>query len=57
MTKPDRIDNFLAMHSTRTDSWRSVHSAAKDWAAGSGSNALLTEPHAQLIRDVYRMPW
>ena len=31
-------------------------SAGAHMAAGSGGGALLTELHAQLIRDVYRMP-
>ncbi len=39
MPKPDRIDNFFAMHSARTDSWRNVLSAAQEWAAGDGSKS------------------
>ena len=58
MTKPDRIDNFLAMHSTRTDSWRSVHSAAKDWAAGSGSKAATEAALAEIavIEEFHAFP-
>ncbi|MCA3457703.1 MAG: decarboxylase [Rhodobacter sp.] len=58
MTKPDRIDNFLAMHSTRTDSWRNVHSAARSWAAGSGSKAATEAALAEIavIEEFHAFP-
>ena len=58
MTKPDRIDNFLAMQSTRTDSWRSVHTAAKDWAAGTGSKAKTEAALAEIavIEEFHAFP-
>ena len=58
MTKPDRIDNFLAMQSTRTDSWRGVHTAAKDWAAGTGSKAKTEAALAEIavIEEFHAFP-
>jgi arginine decarboxylase len=46
------------MHSTRTDSWRSVHSAAKDWAAGSGSKAATEAALAEIavIEEFHAFP-
>ena len=58
MPKTDRIDNFFAMHSARTDSWRNLLSCARDWAAGSGSKAKTEEALAEIavIEEFHAFP-
>ncbi|WP_246737500.1 decarboxylase [Nordella sp. HKS 07] len=43
MATADRIDNFLAMQSARSDRWREVLTAAQQWASGQGSRAAVED--------------
>jgi arginine decarboxylase len=58
MPKSDRIDNFFAMHSARTDSWRSLLYCARDWASGSGSKAKTEDALADIavIEEFHAFP-
>ena len=37
MATPDRIDNFFAMQSARSDRWREALTAAQHWASSQGA--------------------
>ena len=58
MTKTDRIDNFFAMASTRTDAWRDVLTAAQGWAAGTGSREAVEQSLAEIavIEEFHAFP-
>ena len=43
-----RIDNFFAMQSGRSDLWRDALTAAQHWASGQGSRAAVEESVANL---------
>ena len=58
MPTSDRIDNFFAMHSARSDRWRDVLSAAQKWAAGQGQRADVEQSLAELttIEEFHAYP-
>ena len=58
MPTSDRIDNFFAMHSARSDRWRDVLSAAQKWAAGQGKRAEVEQSLAELttIEEFHAYP-
>jgi arginine decarboxylase len=58
MPATDRIDNFLAMQSSRTDSWRDFLTAAQDWASGSGTKAATEASLAEIavIEEFHGFP-
>ena len=58
MPTTDRIDNFLAMQSSRTDSWRDFLTAAQDWASGSGTRAATEAALAEIavIEEFHGFP-
>ena len=47
-TSVQRIDNFLAMVSGRSDRWRDALTAAQHWASGNGSRAAVEASLADL---------
>ena len=58
MPTSDRIDNFFAMHSARSDRWRDVLSAAQKWATGQGKRAEVEQSLAELttIEEFHAYP-
>ncbi len=58
MPTSDRIDNFFAMHSARSDRWRDVLSAAQTWATGQGKRAEVEQSLAELttIEEFHAYP-
>ena len=58
MPTSDRIDNFFAMQSARSDRWRDVLSAAQKWATGQGRRADVEQSLAELttIEEFHAYP-
>ena len=48
MTTTDRIDNFFAMQSARSDRWRDALTTARKWASGHASRADFEKSLAEL---------
>ena len=57
-TSVQRIDNFLAMQSGRSDLWRDALTAAQHWASGHGSRAAVEASMADLaiIEEFHAYP-
>ena len=54
----DRIDNFIAMASGRSDLWRDALTTAQKWAAGNGTRSAVEESVANLavIEEFHAYP-